>query len=95
MSTIERSGGRCHVVDMGKTKAARRTLVMSEFLRIALVDQVAKYSDEEWVVAARKGGFLRYDNSPDAGVQPRGGADGTRALDVSLPASTSGCVRGR
>ena len=62
ISTIERSGGRCRVVDLGKTKAARRTLVMPEFLRGALADHVAKYSDEEWVFAARKGGFLRYDN---------------------------------
>jgi integrase len=62
ISTIERSGGRCRVVDLGKTKAARRTLVMPEFLRGALADHIAKYSDEEWVFAARKGGFLRYDN---------------------------------
>ena len=62
ISTIERSGGRCHVVDVGKTKAARRTLVMPEFLRDALVDHVANYSDGEWVFAAPKGGFLRYDN---------------------------------
>ena len=62
ISTIERSGGRCRVVDVGKTKAARRTLVMPEFLREALEDHVAKYSDGEWVFAAPKGGFLRYDN---------------------------------
>ena len=62
ISTIERSGGRCHVVDVGKTKAARRTLVMPEFLRVALVDHVSKYSDDVWVFAAPKGGFLRYDN---------------------------------
>jgi integrase len=62
ISTIERSGGRCRVVEVGKTKAARRTLVMPEFLRVALVDHVSKYSDDVWVFAAPKGGFLRYDN---------------------------------
>jgi integrase len=62
VSTIERSGGRCRVVDLGKTKAARRTLVMPEFLRDALADHLERYPDPEWVFSAPKGSFLRYDN---------------------------------
>jgi integrase len=62
VSTIERSGGRCRVVDLGKTKAARRTLTMPEFLRTFLVTHLSSYPDSEWVFPAPKGGFLRYDN---------------------------------
>jgi integrase len=62
VSTIERSGGRCRVVDLGKTKAARRTLVMPEFLRAVLIAHLERYPHHEWVFPAPKGGFLRYDN---------------------------------
>jgi integrase len=62
ISTIERSGGRCRVVDLGKTKAARRTLSMPEFLRDILVAHLQSHPDAEWVFPAPKGGFLRYDN---------------------------------
>jgi integrase len=62
ISTVERSGGRCRVVDLGKTKAARRALAMPEFLRDILVAHLERYPDGEWVFPAPKGGFLRYDN---------------------------------
>lgn len=62
ISTIERSGGRCRVVDLGKSKAARRALSMPEFLRDILIAHLESYPDGEWVFPAPKGGFLRYDN---------------------------------
>lgn len=62
ISTIERSGGRCRVVDLGKTKAARRALSLPVFLREILVAHLETYPDGEWVFPAPKGGFLRYDN---------------------------------
>jgi integrase len=62
VSTIERSGGRCRVVDLGKTKAARRALLMPEFLRGLLADHLLTHPDDVWAFSAPKGGFLRYDN---------------------------------
>ena len=62
VSTIERARGRYSVVDLGKTKAARRTLKMPSFLRDMLVAHCDEFPNPLWVFSARRGGFLRYDN---------------------------------
>ena len=72
ISTIERSGGRCRVVDLGKTKAARRTLSMPEFLRDVLVAHLESYPDAEWVFPAPQGGFSALRQLPHARLGPGG-----------------------
>jgi integrase len=62
VSTIERAYGRYQVVEYGKTKAARRTLKMPEFLREVLAWHLKVFKRDEWVFPAPVGGFLRYDN---------------------------------
>lgn len=62
VSTIERARGRYRVVDLGKTKAARRTLKMPGFLRDMLANHLTVFPNAEWVFSASRGGFLRYDN---------------------------------
>ena len=62
VSTIERARGRYRVIDLGKTKAARRSLKMPGFLRDMLRWHVAEFPNPEWVFSSPRGGFLRYDN---------------------------------
>ncbi len=62
VSTIERAHGRYRVVDLGKTKAARRTLKMPDFLADILALHLTELSDNEWVFPAPEGGFLTYVN---------------------------------
>jgi integrase len=62
VTTIERAHGHYRPVEYGKSKAARRTLKMPEFLRQALSWHLRAFKSDEWVFAASKGGFLRYDN---------------------------------
>lgn len=62
VSTIERARGRYTPIDLGKSKAARRTLKIPSFLRQMLKAHVMEFRDPEWVFPAPKGGFLRYDN---------------------------------
>lgn len=62
VGTLERSNGRVEYKRKGKTDAARRTLKMPERMRLALAWQIENYTNEQWVFAAAKGGFLRYDN---------------------------------
>lgn len=62
VSTIERARGRYQVVDLGKTKAARRTLKMPAFLRDMLMGHLVKFPNPAWVFSASRGGYLRYDN---------------------------------
>ena len=62
VSTIERSNGKCRVVEYGKSSAARRTLKIPEFLREMLAWHLGAFHADEWVFMAPEGGFLRYDN---------------------------------
>lgn len=62
VSTIERSNGHYRVKEYGKSDAARRTLKMPSSIARAVVSHPARFPDDEWVFAAPKGGFLRYDN---------------------------------
>lgn len=62
VSTIERARGRYRVVDLGKTKAARRTLKVPAFLREMLQWHLEEYGRSLWTFASPRGGFLRYDN---------------------------------
>ncbi|HYN36058.1 MAG TPA: site-specific integrase [Actinomycetota bacterium] len=63
VSTIERSNGLYRPIEIGKTRAARRTLKVPEFLKQAIVVQLQNVPDESvWVFPAPQGGFLRYDN---------------------------------
>ena len=62
VSTIERARGRYSVVDLGKSRAARRTLKMPSFLRDMLSAHLDEFPNQLWVFSARRGGFLRYDN---------------------------------
>ena len=62
VTTIERSHGRYRAVEYGKTKAARRTLKMPEFLREGLRWHLRAFARQEWVFGGQHGGFLRYDN---------------------------------
>jgi integrase len=62
VSTIERARGRYRAVDIGKSKAARRTLKVPGFLRDMLIAHLAESPAGEWVFQSPKGGFLRYDN---------------------------------
>lgn len=62
VSTIERARGRYRVVDLGKTKAARRTLKIPTFLRDMLDWHMDEFGPSEWTFASPRGGFLRYDN---------------------------------
>ncbi len=62
VSTIERAHGRYRVVDLGKTKAARRTLKMPDFLADMLTWHVDAFPNNEWVFPAPEGGFLTYVN---------------------------------
>ena len=62
VSTIERARGRSRPVDIGKSKAARRTLKVPSFLRDMLVLHLSDLPSGEWVFQSPKGGFLHYDN---------------------------------
>jgi integrase len=61
-ATIERSNGRCRVVEVGKSSAARRTLKVPEFMREMLAWHLGAFPSDEWVFTSPKGSFLRYDN---------------------------------
>jgi len=60
--TIERSHGHYRPVEYPKSKAARRTLKMPEFLREMLAQHLSEFLSAEWVFTSPEGGFLRYDN---------------------------------
>jgi integrase len=62
VTTIERARGYYTPVEYAKSKAARRTLKMPDFLRQALLWHLRSFGGDEWVFTAPKGGFLRYDN---------------------------------
>lgn len=62
VSTIERANGRYQQVEYAKSKAARRTLKMPDFLREFLAWHLKVFHSDEWVFPSPKGGFLRYDN---------------------------------
>lgn len=62
VTTIERANGLYRAVECGKSKAARRTLKMPEFLREILLWHLKAFLSDEWVFPAPEGGFLRYDN---------------------------------
>ena len=62
VTTIERARGRYRAVEYGKSKAARRTLKMPEFLREVLLWQLKAFPSDQWVFPGPQGGFLRYDN---------------------------------
>jgi integrase len=62
VATIERSNGRYRPVEYGKSKAARRTLKMPEFLREMLAWHLSQFGSDEWVFPSPGGSFLRYDN---------------------------------
>jgi integrase len=62
VTTIERANGLYRAVEYGKSKAARRTLKMPEFLRDVLRWHLKMFKSDEWVFPGPEGGFLRYDN---------------------------------
>jgi integrase len=62
VTTIERANGLYRAVEYGKSKAARRTLKMPEFLRDVLLWHLKMFKSDEWVFPGPEGGFLRYDN---------------------------------
>ncbi len=62
VTTIERAQGRYRAVEYGKSKAARRTLKMPEFLREVLLWHLKAFPSDEWVFPAPEGGFLHYVN---------------------------------
>ncbi len=62
LSTIERAHGRYRVVDLGKTKAARRTLKMPDFLADMLAWHMTQSPHNEWVFPAPESGVLNYVN---------------------------------
>ena len=73
-ATIERSNGRCRVVEVGKSSAARRTLKVPEFMREMLAWHLGAFPSDEWVFTSPEGSFLRYDN-----FRPRVWIPATRA----------------
>ncbi|CAN5684896.1 hypothetical protein BH20ACT21_BH20ACT21_10180 [soil metagenome] len=56
VSTIERSNGRYYPVEYGKTKAARRTLKMPDFLHEAFAWHLRAFDSDQWVFLAPRGG---------------------------------------
>jgi hypothetical protein len=62
VTAIERAHGLYRAVEYGKSKAARRTLKMPQFLREVLLWHLKAFESNEWVFPAPEGGFLRYDN---------------------------------
>lgn len=75
------SDGRVEYRPYGKSDAARRSLKIPEFLRQALIFQVATHSNLEWVFPAPGGGFLRYENFRSRFWVPAAAATGISSVE--------------
>lgn len=80
VSTIERSGGSCRVVDLGKTKAARRTLTNAGVLARLPGDASLRLSRQRVGVPRPQRRLSSLWQLPHAGVDARGGGAKLQSL---------------